>query len=152
MKLKIIRKQFDDQRTIGELLVNGVHECWTLEDRCADQEVTLAPYEKIKGKTAIPAGDYLVIVDFSARFQKNMPHVLTLGREGKLGTPDGVGFTGVRIHSGNTEKDTEGCVLVGDLRESNAILNSGAAYGRLFRKLEQNGEVELSIVNEPSDW
>jgi len=103
--------------TMGELLVDGYHECWTLED-----EVRAV---KIPGKTAIPEGRYEVVIDMSARFGREMPHILNVP-----------GFTGVRIHTGNTDADTEGCILVGETRGANLIFGSKAAYKRFFPKLQ----------------
>ncbi len=65
-----------------------------------------------------------------------MPHVLNVP-----------GFTGIRIHSGNTDKDTEGCVLVGDTHSDNFIGNSRKAFARLFPILESASNVNLTITN-----
>ncbi len=94
MQLQLIRKVFTDQSTIGELFVNGAFECFTLEDK-------VRPV-KIKRETAIPAGTYEVAVTFSNKFQKFLPLLL-----------DVPNFDGIRIHTGNTAKDTLGCILVG---------------------------------------
>jgi hypothetical protein len=94
VELRLTRKEFTDRSTIGELHVNGVFECFTLED-------TVRPV-KIKGETAIPEGRYEVVVNFSERFQRPLPLLLNVPN-----------FEGVRIHPGNTDKDTEGCILVG---------------------------------------
>lgn len=95
-------------------------ECSTLEDQERAQ--------KIPGKTAIPAGKYQVVVTFSNRFQKPLPLLLNVP-----------GFSGVRIHSGNTANDTEGCILVGaeDGNPSDAWLGrSREAFTPLFAKIQ----------------
>ena len=114
--------------TTGSLYVDGAFECATLED--VVREIAGVPVArwKVKGKTAIPAGTYTVQLTFSNRFQKVMPQLL-----------DVPGFEGVRIHPGNTDADTEGCILVGDLVApgGESILQSRAAYNRLLPKIEQ---------------
>lgn len=117
MKLELYRDTYTDISTTGKLSLNGVFECYTLED------VVRAPGVKIPGKTAIPAGKYKVIVDFSNRFQKYMFHIL-----------DVPNFAGIRIHSGNTDADTEGCILVGTNRSLNALEKSRLAFADLWQK------------------
>ena len=117
MNLKLIRKWFSDVSTGGELLVDGIFECWTLED-----VVRQGP--KIHGKTAIPEGTYDVIITPSVRFKRNMPLVCAVP-----------GFEGVRIHSGNTSEDTEGCILVGQTRGEDCIGRSRLAFDLLFAKM-----------------
>lgn len=117
MKLEVIR-ECGAVCTIGELLVDGVHECWTLED------VVRPAGEKVYGETAIPYGKYHVVVTDSVRFQRPLPLV--------CGVPD---FTGIRIHPGNTAADTHGCLLVGVHRQSNAITESRIAFDALFPKI-----------------
>ena len=68
MDLQLIRKEFTQRSTIGELSVDGQFECYTLED--------MVRPVKIKGMTAIPAGAYEVVVTFSARFQRLLPDLL----------------------------------------------------------------------------
>jgi hypothetical protein len=81
---------------------------------------------KIPGKTAIPRGIYRVVLDYSVRFQRQMPHIL-----------DVPGFEGIRIHSGNTAADTEGCILVGLTKANSFIGQSRIAFDRLFDSLEK---------------
>ena len=123
MELQVKRTDFTDNSTIGELSVNGQFECYTLEDK-------VRPV-KIAGKTAIPAGRYEVIIDFSQRFGRLLPLLLNV--------PD---FEGVRIHPGNTAADTEGCILVGEEKSQDLVGQSRAAFDRLFAKLSAAAEKE----------
>lgn len=118
MRLDLIRTECGKVCTIGELLVNGEHECWTLED------VVRADGVKVFGETAIPAGTYTVDVTYSPRFKRDLP--LLIGVEN---------YIGIRIHPGNTASDTEGCILVGQGRGQNCILSSRAAFDVLFPKI-----------------
>ena len=81
--------------TIGELSVDGNYICDTLEDRVRPTG------EKVYGETAIPYGTYTVTLSYSNRFKKTMPEILNVPN-----------FSGIRIHCGNSSKDTEGCLLV----------------------------------------
>jgi len=118
MELLLKRTTRTDKSTIGELFVNGVFECYTLED--IEREV------KIKGQTAIPKGVYKVGVSMSNRFKREMPILF-----------DVKGFEGVRIHSGNTAEQTEGCILVGQTKSFNMISGSRLAYSELFEKIKE---------------
>lgn len=119
--------------TIGHLAWDGTFQCYTLED------TVRAPGIKVPGATAIPPGRYKVIIDFSNRFQKPMPHVLNVP-----------GFEGIRIHCGNTAADTEGCILLGsgaDARQG-VISGSRIAFDAFFPKLQAAlaaGDVFLTI-------
>lgn len=89
--------------TPGELFIDGAFECFTLEDPVRERSGVPVSMWKIPGKTAIGAGRYRVTLEDSPRFG---PDTLTIhGVEG---------FTGVRMHGGNTAADTEGCPLLGD--------------------------------------
>lgn len=128
MELKVYRKEKTSISTIGELFVDGKFECFTLEDPIRDK--------KIPGETAIPTGRYKVILNLSNRFKKIMPLLLNVPN-----------FEGVRIHTGNTPKDTEGCILVGCHFSKNWISESKKAYEALFTKL-QNAKDPIYIEIE----
>lgn len=103
MKLTLERYDKQQHKTFGKLIAEDGHRiCYTLED--AVREVVGEPVGnwKIKGKTAIPAGEYRITLETSPRFGMD---TLTVNA-----VP---GFTGVRMHAGNTEADTEGCPLLG---------------------------------------
>lgn len=139
MELTLNRKPSNKECTIGELLVNGKFECFTLED--VVREVAGKPVAewKVQDKTAIPRGSYQVIINYSQRFDRSMP--LLLGVRG---------FSGVRIHAGNTAANTEGCILVGDKVTATSIVGgtSRPAYNRLFKKMQlaQNNKEPIFIT------
>lgn len=127
MLLTLKRESSNDACTFGKLYVNGKYECETLED--------VERPEKIKGETAFARGRYKVIVSYSPRFKRMLPLLLN--------TPD---FIGVRIHPGNTRRDTEGCILVGQSRGKNAIVNSRKAFDALYAKLYAASKREEIII------
>lgn len=90
----------------GKRLGDGKKWCSALEDTdrglSSDMSVDNILSVKVKGKTAIPRGRYRVVVSYSPRFKKMMPLLCSVP-----------GYTGVRIHPGNSAKDTEGCILFG---------------------------------------
>jgi hypothetical protein len=117
MNIRLLRKTFTEESTIGDLTVNGQPECFTLEDKVRAV--------KIHGKTAIPAGIYEVTITFSEKFKKPLPLLLNVSN-----------FAGIRIHSGNTAVDTEGCILVGTTKGPDRVNNSRVAFKALFAKIE----------------
>ena len=125
MELKVIRKEFSSKTSIGELYINDVFFCYTLEDTDRNLMQTMGKKEieelKIYGKTAIPYGRYEVIMSWSNKFKCIMPLVNGV-----------VGYTGIRIHKGNSEVDTLGCLLVGMKKSVDKISNSTDAFDRLF--------------------
>lgn len=126
MKLTLKRNFKGANYTIGKLYIDGHYFCDTLED-------TVRPAnKKIAGKTAIPAGNYKVIKSYSPRFKKILPEILNVPN-----------FTGVRIHAGNTAKDTNGCVLLGLNKTKGAVLDSQATMTYFMARTPN--EFELTI-------
>ena len=124
MEMTLKRRPSDPKRTHGDLFIGDQWQCYTLEDVVREK--------KILGETAIPAGRYEVIINQSTRFKRQLPLLLKVPN-----------FVGVRIHSGNTEVDTEGCILVGQGREVTRITNSRDALEDLMTEIEgaiQSGE------------
>lgn len=130
MELLLIRKDYSSKRTIGELYLDGMWFCYTLED-----PVRQGP--KVPGNTAIPAGRYDVVLTMSHRFKTVLPLLEEV--------PD---FTGIRIHAGNTESDTEGCILVGKDRTRDTILQSRFALAALLEKLREPITITIIDRNE----
>jgi hypothetical protein len=134
MRLELTRQEIINDATIGTLTIDGRWFCWTLEDRVRAQ--------KIRARTAIPAGEYNVAVTMSARFKQMMPLVMDV--------PE---FSGIRIHPGNSIADTEGCILVGFVRDGDRILNSRQAFDELMRRMaEAKGEGIFLTIRQPADW
>lgn len=130
MEIEVTRKKFNDNCTLGELLVDGLFFCYTLEDMDRDlmQSDTPEYIKKIKvnGSTAIPYGRYEVSITYSNRFGKPLPLIMNVP-----------GFEGIRIHSGNKSSDTEGCLLVGDVMKEDEIQDSRRAFRRLFALIQE---------------
>lgn len=136
MILTLKRDTFSENFTLGTLSVNGKQLGFTCEDTDRHLE---SGGDKVYGETAIPRGEYKVILSFSNRFKKVMPAVL-----------DVPGYEGVRIHGGNTSENTLGCPLLGSLRTSNGVANCKNINERLIGLLhdaEDSGEdVILEVI------
>lgn len=133
MELKLNRIFLGSSATIGELLVNDKYLCDTLEDRVRPEG------EKVYGETAIPEGMYEVKLTHSPRFKKILPEILNVPN-----------FSGIRIHTGNSSKDTEGCILVGtwDGEKEDWVGNSRIAFNKLMSLLEKatNNKEKITIT------
>jgi len=135
MNLILKRFEYGPNYTIGRLYNGDTYLCYVLEDRV--REVQGRPVEewKVQNETAIPAGTYKVIVDFSNHFQKELPHIL-----------DVPGYTGVRIHTGNSDKDTDGCLLVGTAWSgTDWVSGSKDAFDKVFPLIKEADEVTITI-------
>lgn len=134
MNLLLSRQEQLPSWTRGSLFINGRHECYTCEDEIRE--------EKVAGATAIPPGHYQVIITDSPRFKRRLPILLAVP-----------GFSGIRIHSGNTSKDTEGCILPGRGFLPTGVTQSLIAFDLLFAKLDSallNGEEIWLEIKNPS--
>ena len=117
MNLVLTRRTLTAKSTIGTLAdQNGKMLCFTLEDCWRPDGL------KVPGATAIPEGTYEIVVNQSERFKCLMPLLLNVP-----------GFEGIRIHTGNTDADTHGCILVGMVKQTDQILNSRVAFDGVFR-------------------
>ena len=143
MEIVIWRKWRKAGYTIGKMYIDGVFFCNTLEDtdRGLMQGMSVGEIARIKvaGRTAIPVGDYKIILQWSPRFRKVLPTILNVK-----------GYSGVRMHAGNTSKNTDGCPLFGDADEDNIrdwVSNSRKRFNEFFQTLKTaGGEANLHIV------
>ena len=129
MEILIERKYKKRDYTIGKVYINGEYFCDSLEDtdRGLTQVMSLAEIKEVKeyGCTAIPTGRYPIAYTYSPRFKKHLPLLLNVPA-----------FEGVRIHSGNTHKDTEGCILLGENKAVGKVLNSRKTMDEFLRVLK----------------
>jgi hypothetical protein len=145
MLLTINRIRDDGEATLGLLYVDGKPFCFTLEDQSQE--------EKLAAETRIASGVYEI-----GRRQYGMFYEAYYERWGHdfvpevLGVPD---FTDILIHTGNTDDQTEGCILVGltaDMSRTATIGKSRLAYAHLYniisRAFYQGDVVELEIIDE----
>ena len=118
IELKRIYKGVD--YTIGELYIDGIFICNTLEDKVR----LLNSYEdKVYAKKAIPYGRYKVILSYSPHFKQLLPEILNVEF-----------FKYIRMHAGNDKEDTKGCILVGECRDvkEGYIYNSNKALKKVM--------------------
>lgn len=131
MYINVERSDKNNNRTIGSMYIDDEWVCYT-------EEPPVRTGPKVLGHTAIPAGTYRVIITHSPHFNKDLPLLVNV--------PD---FEGVRIHSGNTVADTEGCILVGLNRTTDTVTESRLAFSKVFAKIknaiDSGDEVQISI-------
>jgi hypothetical protein len=146
MEIKIKRIYLTETTSIGELRINGGFFCWTLEDKV--REPKARPTEelhawvkswKVQNSTAIPRGRYKLEITWSNRFGLLLP-VLN----------DVPGFTGIRIHPGNSFKDTEGCILLGLEKGKDVIYKSRLAQ-RLFMNAIST-QIKYTVKLKEETW
>lgn len=128
MLIDLNRKYKKADYTIGIVSIDGVRFSNSLEDTDRGLNNTMTPNEvrckKIYGSTAIPTGTYEVIFTYSIKYKKEMPILLNVP-----------GFEGIRIHSGNTAADTEGCIIIGDNTAKGCVTNSKNKTSQLYDRI-----------------
>ena len=117
MRVKLKRIAFKDEYTIGKVYINDRYFCDALEDKDRGlydwQSVEYILEKKIKHKTAIPYGMYKLLWSYSPKYKRMMPEIMGVK-----------GFSGIRVHSGNTAEHSSGCVLLGYNKKVGMVLDS----------------------------
>lgn len=126
MKIVVERIEFTEKSTIGKLTIDGKFFCYTLEDKVRAI--------KIPKVTAIPTGTYKVSQTVSNRFKILMPLL-----------NDVPNFEGVRMHPGNKNEDTEGCILVGYTKAADFIGDSRKAFKDLMARIKGIENITIEI-------
>lgn len=126
--------------TVGKVFVDGQRFCESMEDkdRGLTQDMSEEEIKRVKvyGETAIPTGVYTVKMTYSQKYKRKMPEVLNVP-----------GYSGIRIHSGNTAKDSLGCILLGRNTKVGMVTESRKTCKEFERLLEAaGGECKLTIV------
>lgn len=138
MELKLTRLYKKEDYTIGNFYVDGILFCQCVEDkdRGLKQTDKLSDIQKIKvyGKTAIPTGEYDVVLSYSNKFKKTLPEIKNVP-----------GWAGVRIHSGNTSEDSLGCLILGENKIKGGVINSRITMEKLMTKLRGQSKIKLII-------
>ena len=146
MKLILERNWSKETYTIGKLYYidettnHKIPICETLEDtdRRLDSSMSEDAIKKLKvyAETAIPTGTYQVSLNVvSPKYSKRKYYKDLCG--GKVPKLLGVkGYDGVLIHIGNTNKDTAGCILVGENKVKGRVINSTKAFEKLYKILK----------------
>lgn len=138
MILNLKRRFKGPKYTIGTLTIDGKFKCDTLEDTdrglSDDMQEYIIKSKKVYSETAIPTGTYVIdMYTVSPKF-KDRSWAKPYG--GKLPRLlDVKGFSGVLIHVGNTNKDTLGCILVGENTAKGKVLNSTDTFHKLMKLL-----------------
>jgi len=141
MELLLKRTYNNDKYCIGHLYVDGMYLSDTLEDtsRGLNSKMPLKEIlkRKIKGLTAIPTGVYGVLMNvISPKYSKKKFFLnLCKGRMPRLSNVPG--YEGVLIHTGNSAKDTDGCILVGYNKVKGGLVNSTEAFIKLYGMLKK---------------
>ena len=144
MKITLKRKFYGKTHTIGDLLIDGNFFCNTIEDKvrslplaCPNTSIGIAC--KCKGKvyaqTAIPAGIYKVTMEYSPKFKRRLPLLHNVPH-----------FIGILIHSGTTEKDSAGCIIIGVNSVKGKVLNSRNTSDALNLLLEKEKNITIEII------
>lgn len=141
MKILVKRIAKRPTYTIGKMYLDGKYFCDTLEDtdRNISQSTPLDTIKKVKlpNNTAIPTGTYKVIVNVSPKFKRLLPRLLNVP-----------GFDGVLIHRGNTDKDTSGCILIGENKVVGRVINSTGYETKLVSILNKAQDNKENITIE----
>ena len=151
MRIDLIRYNSTNNYTDGMLLIDGKFQCYTIEDE--------GRTKKMYGETRIPNGYYDVTFRKEGRFHNKYTNkfdfhkgmlLISNAPDSKLVTKN-MEFQYILIHIGNTDKDTAGCILVGQQANSdrNLIGQSTIAYKKFYPiiadALEKGEEVKIHV-------
>lgn len=125
------------------MLIDGVFQCHTLEDEKRKL--------KVKGETRVWEGSYPVVFRKEGTHHEKYKVKYADVHKGMLHIIDVPDFQYILIHIGNTEKDTDGCLLVGTAPNETmtGLLGSTKAYLKIYPiiagALERNEKVVINF-------
>jgi len=135
MKLQVVRTQLGKDATNGLLFIDGIFECFTLEDQYQET--------KVMHETCIPEGEYDIKFRKVGGFHSKYTAKYKNAHYGMLWLQDVPGFQYILIHTGNTDDHTSGCLIVGETQQDldanfNGMVGSSAvAYKKLYAKVAE---------------
>lgn len=154
MQITVKRTYRGSEYTVGHLYIDGKFFCDTLEDvdRGLTQKMSKVEIAKIKikGKTCIPYGTYVVTMNVvSAKYSNYSKYPYALFVKGRMPRVLNVpGFDGILIHPGSTAADTDGCLLVGENKFKGRLINSQATWKKLCTLLlKASNKKELITIS-----
>lgn len=125
--------------TIGRIYENGKKLCNSIEDtdRNLNQNMSATEIQRIKvaGQTAIPTGTYLLRVTYSPKFKRDLVEIVNVP-----------GYSGVRIHRGNTAADSAGCVIPGENTAPGRVTNSTKYEEYITAQVKQADIAYITII------
>jgi len=133
VKLTVVRTQFGTDATNGLLFIDGLFECYTLEDQY--QAV------KVMHETCIPEGTYDINFRKTGGFHAKYSERYKNAHYGMLHIQDVPNFTYILIHTGNTDEHTSGCLIVGETQQDLEVSKDGfigssaVAYKKMYAKV-----------------
>jgi len=152
VKLTVVRTQFGTDATNGLLFINGIFECYTLEDQY--QAV------KVMHETCIPEGTYDIKFRKTGGFHAKYTERYKNAHYGMLHIQDVPNFTYILIHTGNTDEHTSGCLIVGETQQDLEISKDGfigsstTAYKKMYAKVAgqllqgKDVSIEYTTINK----
>jgi hypothetical protein len=152
VKLTVVRTQFGTDATNGLLFINGIFECYTLEDQY--QAV------KVMHETCIPEGTYDIKFRKTGGFHSKYSERYKNAHYGMLHIQDVPNFTYILIHTGNTDEHTSGCLIVGETQQDLEISKDGfigsstVAYKKMYSKVAnqllqgKDVNIEYTTINK----
>lgn len=143
MELLVKRKSESKEWTKGELFIDRVFECYTLEDQRQDQ--------KVMHETRIPSGRYEIKLRTEGGHHERYKRKFPTEHKGMFWLQDVPGFKWILIHIGNDDDDTSGCILVGRGFKGDKLYDSTIAYKALYQKVikafERKEKVFITITD-----
>lgn len=152
MELRLKRIACKPLYSIGRLYVDGEYFCDTIEDRDKGLDDSMTEQEirsvKVASETAIPTGTYKVTLNVqSPKYKNRAQYAFCKGYLPRLLNVKG--FDGILIHIGNTQKDSAGCILVGQNKVVGQVINSTDTFKKLYAVLDaankKNEKITITI-------
>ena len=152
VKLTVVRTQFGTDATNGLLFIDGIFECYTLEDQY--QAV------KVMHETCIPEGTYDIKFRKTGGFHAKYTERYKNAHYGMLHIQDVPNFTYILIHTGNTDEHTSGCLIVGETQQDLEVSKDGfigsstVAYKKMYSKVSaqllqgKDVTIEYTTINK----